>query len=298
MNISAAHLSVQHIATSHNVGGTDSPKLSTVSSTNLVTQPVVDGTSNSNDGTVNPTYEKPIPVTNTSITPENQPTIANKDNTDVSAATADDEQGEVTDENSKTTADKQQNEIYSESELALISELKSRDSEVIAHERAHASVGGQHTGSPSYSYKTGPDGVKYAVSGEVSIDTSTVPGDPQATLQKAQQIKAAALAPAEPSGQDRKVAAKADQMATQARNDILQSNSGGESEQSASRTNYNEATVPEHFTGHQNLSIKNDSDFNNNKATQNLMNERSFHINEFYQNSSNAHNASKLNINV
>lgn len=37
-------------------------------------------------------------------------------------------------------------------------------------------------------YKTGPDGVKYAVSGEVLIDTSRVPGDPQATLQKAQLI--------------------------------------------------------------------------------------------------------------
>jgi hypothetical protein len=104
----------------------------------------------------------------------------------------------------------------------VISELKSRDREVKAHEQAHLAAGGQHvTGGANYSYQTGPDGRRYAIGGEVGIDTSPVSGDPQATLAKAQQIRAAALAPAEPSSQDRKVAAQASQMATEARADIM-----------------------------------------------------------------------------
>ncbi|WP_206197899.1 putative metalloprotease CJM1_0395 family protein [Thiomicrospira sp. S5] len=104
----------------------------------------------------------------------------------------------------------------------VISELKSRDREVKAHEQAHLAAGGQHvTGGANYSYQTGPDGRRYAIGGEVGIDTSPVSGDPQATLAKAQQIRAAALAPAEPSSQDRKVAAQASQMAAEARADIM-----------------------------------------------------------------------------
>ncbi|KUJ73576.1 hypothetical protein AVO42_12225 [Thiomicrospira sp. XS5] len=107
----------------------------------------------------------------------------------------------------------------------VISELKSRDREVKAHEQAHLAAGGRHvTGGASYSYQTGPDGQRYAVGGEVGIDTSPVSGDPEATLSKAQQIRAAALAPAEPSSQDLKVAAQATQMAAQARAEIAQKN--------------------------------------------------------------------------
>jgi hypothetical protein len=69
----------------------------------------------------------------------------------------------------------------------------------------------------SFSYQRGPDGRFYAVGGEVSIDTSPVPGDPQATASKAEQIQRAALAPAQPSGQDRAVAAQAARMAMEAR---------------------------------------------------------------------------------
>ena len=39
------------------------------------------------------------------------------------------------------------------------------------------------------------------------MDTSPVPGDPQATIRKAQTVRQAALAPAEPSGQDQRAAA-------------------------------------------------------------------------------------------
>lgn len=101
-------------------------------------------------------------------------------------------------------------------ELAEIRSLQKRDREVRQHEMAHlAASGGLALSGASYSFRRGPDGVAYAVGGEVSIDTS--PGrTPQETLQRAETIVRAALAPAEPSPQDRAVAAKARQMGMQA----------------------------------------------------------------------------------
>ena len=95
--------------------------------------------------------------------------------------------------------------------------LQMRDREVRAHEASHASAGGAYAGSPSYTFERGPDGQSYAVGGEVSIDVAPIAGDPLATLQKAQQVRAAALAPAEPSAQDMKVAQRAQSMAAEAR---------------------------------------------------------------------------------
>ncbi|MEM7498665.1 MAG: putative metalloprotease CJM1_0395 family protein [Pseudomonadota bacterium] len=92
----------------------------------------------------------------------------------------------------------------------LISRLAARDREVRAHEQAHARVGGQHAGSPSYTYQTGPDGKRYAIGGSVAIDVSPVPGDPEATIAKMDRVKAAALAPAEPSAADRRIATLAE----------------------------------------------------------------------------------------
>lgn len=101
-------------------------------------------------------------------------------------------------------------------EAREIAKLVQRDTEVRTHEAAHAAVGGRYAGSPSLTYKSGPDGRSYAVGGEVSIDVSPVAGDPQATIEKAQTIRAAALAPAQPSAQDMRVAARAMQMAAKA----------------------------------------------------------------------------------
>lgn len=109
-----------------------------------------------------------------------------------------------------------------EAEQKVIEQLSARDREVRAHEQAHAAVAGQYAGSPTYTYQRGPDGVSYAVGGEVQIDTSPIPNDPEATLRKAEQIARAASAPAEPSGQDRAVAAQAAKMAQQARVEISQ----------------------------------------------------------------------------
>ena len=92
-----------------------------------------------------------------------------------------------------------------------------RDRKVRAHEQAHISAGANLVrGGASYSYQTGPDDRRYAVGGEVSIDAS--PGrTPEETISKAERIRAAALAPADPSAQDRGVAAQAGLMEAEAR---------------------------------------------------------------------------------
>lgn len=103
---------------------------------------------------------------------------------------------------------------------AQLDKLKARDTEVRQHEMAHLSAaGGLATSGPSYTYQRGPNGVNYAVGGEVNIDTSPG-GTPEETLSRAQAIQAAALAPANPSGADRAVAARASQMEQEARADL------------------------------------------------------------------------------
>jgi hypothetical protein len=127
-------------------------------------------------------------------------------------------------DNAKSTDNKKTGEL-SESDLKVISELKQKDAEVKAHEAAHlAAAGGIATSGASFEYQQGPDGVRYAIGGEVNIDTSAVPGDPRATLQKADTIRRAALAPAQPSGPDMQVAASATAMAAQAQIQLLQKN--------------------------------------------------------------------------
>lgn len=105
-------------------------------------------------------------------------------------------------------------------EQQVLRELSARDREVRQHEMAHQAAGGGLTGGVSYSYQRGPDGRMYAVGGEVSIDTSAVSGDPRATLEKAEAIIRAAMAPAEPSSQDYRVAASARAMAAEARTEL------------------------------------------------------------------------------
>ncbi len=109
-----------------------------------------------------------------------------------------------------------------EARLQQISnELKAIDQRVHAHEMAHlAAAGGLARGGASYSFRTGPDGKRYAVAGEVNIDTRPIKDNPTATLAKARQIQRAALAPADPSAQDRAVAELASAMAAQAQQEI------------------------------------------------------------------------------
>lgn len=107
-------------------------------------------------------------------------------------------------------------EALNSQETALLDQLKRIDQNVRRHEAAHVAAGGSYvTKGASFSYATGPDGNHYAVAGEVSIDTSAE-RDPQATLTKMRVVQRAALAPMDPSPQDRAVAAMATQMASAA----------------------------------------------------------------------------------
>ena len=119
--------------------------------------------------------------------------------------------------------EQRQAQQQAQQEAQEIEQLKARDREVRAHEQAHAATGGQYAGSPQYEFTTGPDNKRYATGGEVSIDISEEQ-NPEQTLRKMQQVRAAALAPAQPSSQDLKVAAEAAQKAFEARNDIAQEN--------------------------------------------------------------------------
>ena len=124
-----------------------------------------------------------------------------------------------------------------EEETAQVEKLRARDREVRTHEQAHKSAGGRYAGAISYDYQTGPDGKRYAVGGSVPIDVSPVPNDPEATIQKMDQVQRAALAPAEPSGADRRVAAQASRTRAEARAELAaqrrESTQGNESEASS-----------------------------------------------------------------
>jgi len=104
-------------------------------------------------------------------------------------------------------------------EQRQLTELRQRDREVKAHELAHKSVGGRYVTGGSFSYQTGPDGQRYVIGGEVTLDTS-VSTTPEEKLRKAELIQRAALAPADPSPQDYRVASQAAMMAAQARSEI------------------------------------------------------------------------------
>ncbi|ACV67905.1 putative metalloprotease CJM1_0395 family protein [Desulfohalobium retbaense] len=111
----------------------------------------------------------------------------------------------------------------SRAERQILDQLQARDREVKTHEQAHIAAGGPYvSGGASYSYRIGPDGKMYAVGGEVSIDVSPVPGNPEATIEKAQAIQRSATAPAEPSAQDAIVASKARAMESEARAELRQ----------------------------------------------------------------------------
>ncbi|WP_166264263.1 putative metalloprotease CJM1_0395 family protein [Marinobacter caseinilyticus] len=115
-----------------------------------------------------------------------------------------------------------------DAELEELRSLKARNREVRAHEMAHQSAGGLYAGAASYTFQRGPDGAQYAVGGEVPIDTAVIAGDPRATVQKMQAVRAAALAPAQPSGQDRAVAAQAMQLMLQAQAELALAGSVGD----------------------------------------------------------------------
>jgi hypothetical protein len=142
----------------------------------------------------------------------------------------DDEQGEQQSKGGSQEETSEQEKQNQEAEQQQVEELKARDREVRLHEQAHARVGGQYAGSPTYEYQRGPDGNNYAVGGQVMIDVAEVPNDPKATIDKMQTVRAAALAPAEPSGADRAIAADATQKMSSAQADLAQQVISGDEE--------------------------------------------------------------------
>ena len=156
------------------------------------------------------------------VTAQTRPLITKPQNNDsVEFALCDKQKTEKAD----SKVNKEKSEGLTEEEKRDISELKSKDRKVHAHEQAHIAAGGNLIiGGPYYEYTNGPDNKRYAVSGEVTIDTSEVEGDPEATIIKAGRIRQAALAPADPSPKDRSVAAEAATMAFRAQMELLKQN--------------------------------------------------------------------------
>ncbi|MFK7742132.1 MAG: putative metalloprotease CJM1_0395 family protein [Planctomycetota bacterium] len=119
----------------------------------------------------------------------------------------------------QTAAPRAEEEELSEGEQEQVRELEARDREVRAHEQAHkAAAGDLAVGGPSYTYQTGPDGKRYAIGGEVKIQLRQG-RTPEETARNMERAIRAANAPQSPSGPDRAVAAKAAQLAANARRD-------------------------------------------------------------------------------
>lgn len=121
----------------------------------------------------------------------------------------------------------------SEEEKREVRDLQARDREVRAHEAAHKAAGGRFAGAARFTYEQGPDGRRYASGGEVSIDAGAVPNDPEATIEKLRTVKRAALAPAEPSAQDQRVARRAEAGIRKAQVERARKVREGDSEDSA-----------------------------------------------------------------
>ena len=127
-------------------------------------------------------------------------------------------------------------------EQKVVDKLKARDQEVKTHEMAHLARAGQYAkGGASYSYELGPDGLRYAIGGEVPIDISKEK-TPEETMKKMEAIKRAALAPAEPSSADRAIASTATALENEARQEL-------QSEQAASRNTSSDNNSSQPSTG-------------------------------------------------
>ena len=168
--------------------------------------------------------------------------------TDSTGTTQEAEEEKEVDPNTPRAAN---GEPLTEEEQAELQDMKRRDEEVRVHEQAHQSAGGQYASAPHYEYENGPDGKRYVTDGSVNIDVGEE-SDPQATIDKMQVVKRAALAPAQPSAQDRRVYAEASQKEAEARRELNEQRQeeaaaaqgqGQEQSQAASATGSNAAST-------------------------------------------------------
>ena len=129
-----------------------------------------------------------------------------------------------------SSKDKEIQGELSEEEKKEVRKLEKRDVEVRTHEQAHLAAAGQYAASgANFDFQTGPDGKRYAVGGDVSISVSNEQ-TPEATIAKMQVVVRAAMAPAEPSAQDHRVAAEASQKAAAARRELSAAQTDPESQ--------------------------------------------------------------------
>lgn len=172
----------------------------------------------------------------------------NPEGTDSTGTTQEAEEEKEVDPNTPRAAN---GEPLTEEEQAELQDMKRRDEEVRVHEQAHQSAGGQYASAPHYEYENGPDGKRYVTDGSVNIDVGEE-SDPQATIDKMQVVKRAALAPAQPSAQDRRVYAEASQKEAEARRELNEQRQeeaaaaqgqGQEQSQAASATGSNAAST-------------------------------------------------------
>jgi len=151
-------------------------------------------------------------------TPSQRSADADRDGT--ATATETDAEQDAQDPAARTGSQDVGPDGLTEEERRVVAELQRIDAEVRRHEQAHAAVGGPYAGAPAYQTVRGPDGRLYAVGGEVQIDVSDIPGNPEATIRKLQVVRRAALAPAQPSAADRRVASIAQQGIAEARQEL------------------------------------------------------------------------------
>lgn len=121
----------------------------------------------------------------------------------------------------KSSIDKKEQDLKSPQVQAEVKNLQLTEKEVIAHEQAHKSVGRDLVGPASYTYTDSPDNRRYIDGGEVPINSkegSTL----EETLNILERVKVAALAPADPSPQDLRVATSATAQIQQKRGEITQ----------------------------------------------------------------------------
>lgn len=98
---------------------------------------------------------------------------------------------------------------------------KERSALVKGHERMHQLALGAYASSGiSYTTRRGPDGAQVVTGGSIKADLTPVPGDPRASLRKANAVRNAALAPGSPSAADMRVAAEAYRLAAEAKQEL------------------------------------------------------------------------------
>ncbi len=147
-------------------------------------------------------------------------------------------------------------------EKEIIKKLEIIDNEVRLHEQAHLSAaGGLATSGATYTYQQGPNGKKYAVGGEVNIDSSKE-DSPEKTISKMERVIAAAMAPAKPSGQDYSVAASARKTINNMKSQIAQNNYNTQKENNSENA-INDNTQNKNIKPHNNIPNKINNPSNN-----------------------------------